>query len=159
MPQLVAPSSIFKMRCSREFPGSLVVRTQCFHFWGPGSIPGRGTKISQAVWPGQKRENRNKEHHSNRCSRGLPHWPPSQKDLPVTFRTHLDNARLISCLETLSFIMLVKSVSPFKVTFVGFRPWTFGAGTLFISPPPESVSAYCPRTFSDTNAAVSSLGN
>ena len=38
----------------REFPGGLVVRTQCFHCKGPGSIPGQGTKILQAVWTGQK---------------------------------------------------------------------------------------------------------
>ena len=37
----------------REFPGSPVVRTRCFHCQGPGSIPGQGTKILQAaaVWP------------------------------------------------------------------------------------------------------------
>ena len=28
-------------------PQVSVVRTQCFHCWGPGSIPGRGTKILQ----------------------------------------------------------------------------------------------------------------
>ena len=38
----------------RESPGGLVVRTQCFHRKGPGSIPGQGTKILQAVWHGQK---------------------------------------------------------------------------------------------------------
>ena len=32
-----------------EFSGCPVVRTQRFHCWGPGSIPGRGTKILQAV--------------------------------------------------------------------------------------------------------------
>ena len=38
-------------RCSREFPGSPVVRTQCFHCQGPGLIPEQGTKIPQAAWP------------------------------------------------------------------------------------------------------------
>ena len=32
---------------SREFPGSPVVRSWCFHCRGPGSIPGWGTKIPQ----------------------------------------------------------------------------------------------------------------
>ena len=39
----------------REFPGSPVVRTQCFHCRDPGSIPGRETKIPQAVLCGQKK--------------------------------------------------------------------------------------------------------
>ena len=32
-----------------EFPGGPMVRTQPFHGCGPGSIPGRGTKILQAA--------------------------------------------------------------------------------------------------------------
>ena len=32
-----------------EFPGSPVVRTRCFHCWGPGSVPGGGTRIPQPV--------------------------------------------------------------------------------------------------------------
>ena len=39
-----------------EFPGSPVVRTQRVHCWGPGSIPGQGTKIPQAAWHGQKKK-------------------------------------------------------------------------------------------------------
>ena len=34
----------------REFPGGPVVRTRAFHCQGPGSIPGRGNKLSQATW-------------------------------------------------------------------------------------------------------------
>ena len=34
----------------RKFPGGPVVGTLCFHCWGPGSIPGQGTKISKAWW-------------------------------------------------------------------------------------------------------------
>ena len=45
----------------REFPGSPVVRTQCFHCQGPGSIPDRGTKILQAVQCGQKRKKKKKK--------------------------------------------------------------------------------------------------
>ena len=40
-----------------EFPGDPVVRTQRSHCWGPGSIPGRGTKIPQAAWHGQEINN------------------------------------------------------------------------------------------------------
>ena len=31
-----------------------MVRARRFHGRGPGSIPGRGTKIPQALWHGQK---------------------------------------------------------------------------------------------------------
>ena len=44
-----------------EFPGSLVVRTRCFHCRGPGSIPGRGIKIPQATWCGQKKKKKKKK--------------------------------------------------------------------------------------------------
>ena len=30
-----------------------MVRTQRFHYWGPGLVPGRGTKIGQAMQCGQ----------------------------------------------------------------------------------------------------------
>ena len=39
---------------SREFPDGPVVRTWHFHYQGPGSIPGRGTKILQATQPNKK---------------------------------------------------------------------------------------------------------
>ena len=39
---------------SWEFPGGSVVRFQHFPHQGPGSIPGRGAKITQAVWPSIK---------------------------------------------------------------------------------------------------------
>ena len=44
------------MDCGGEFPGGPVVRTLCFHCWGPGSIPGQGTKIPQNVQRNQKRK-------------------------------------------------------------------------------------------------------
>ena len=47
---------ISKKSCLGEFPGGLVVRTQHFPCCGPGSIPGWGTKIPQAVWHGQKKK-------------------------------------------------------------------------------------------------------
>ena len=37
-----------------DFPGSPVIRTQYFHCGGPGSVPGWGIKIPQAMW--QKKE-------------------------------------------------------------------------------------------------------
>ena len=41
---------------SGEFSGGLVVRIVGFHSWGPGSVPGWGTEILQAVaWPKKKR--------------------------------------------------------------------------------------------------------
>ena len=43
----------FKITLLGEFPGGPVVRTWHFHCWGPGSIPGWGTKIQQAVWCSQ----------------------------------------------------------------------------------------------------------
>ena len=39
---------------SWEFPGASVVRFQHFPHQGPGSVPGRGAKITQAVWPSIK---------------------------------------------------------------------------------------------------------
>lgn len=41
-----------------EFPGSLVVRLPGFHCGSWGSVPGRGTELTQAVWPGQKNKNK-----------------------------------------------------------------------------------------------------
>ena len=36
-----------------EFPGGLVVRIWHFHCYGPGSIPGQGTEIPQAMQCGK----------------------------------------------------------------------------------------------------------
>ena len=47
----------------REFPGGPVVRTQFFHCQGPGSIPGQGTKISQATGHSQKGGEKKRELH------------------------------------------------------------------------------------------------
>ena len=38
-----------------EFPGGPMVRTQRFHCWGPGSVPGWGIKTLQVTWHGQKK--------------------------------------------------------------------------------------------------------
>ena len=48
-----------------EFPGGPVVRTWWFHCHGPGSIPSRGTKLSQAVQHSQKEKRRHQKnfHH------------------------------------------------------------------------------------------------
>lgn len=39
---------------SQEAPGGLLVKTQNVHYHGPGTISGWGSKIPQAMWPGQK---------------------------------------------------------------------------------------------------------
>ena len=44
----------------REFPGSIVVRTQHFHYQGLGSVPGQGTKILQAMPQSKKLKRRQK---------------------------------------------------------------------------------------------------
>jgi len=44
----------------REFPGSIVVRTQHFHYQGLGSVPGQGTKILQAMPRSKKLKRRQK---------------------------------------------------------------------------------------------------
>ena len=43
----------FKKNTSWDFSGGAVVRMGLFHFWGPGSIPGQGSKIParHVVWP------------------------------------------------------------------------------------------------------------
>ena len=57
-------------RGRREFPGGPVVRTQCFHCRGPGSIPGQGTKIPKAVLQGQKNKNKNKTKQNKKQRQG-----------------------------------------------------------------------------------------
>lgn len=39
-----------------EFPGDPVIKTWGFPAEDPGSIPGQGTKIPQAVWWGKKKQ-------------------------------------------------------------------------------------------------------
>ena len=49
-------NKIFKKEVKqKDIPGGLVVKTQHFHCWGPGSIPGRGTKVPEALLHGQKK--------------------------------------------------------------------------------------------------------
>ena len=43
-----------QFKSHQEFPGGSVVRTRSFHCWGPGSIPGQGSKIPHGMQPGQK---------------------------------------------------------------------------------------------------------
>ena len=47
---------LLALKCfySLEFPGSPVIRSQCFHCWSLGSICGWGTKVPQAKWYSQK---------------------------------------------------------------------------------------------------------
>ena len=46
---------------SWKFPDGLVIRTQHFHCQGPGSIPGQGTKILQAMQRGKKKKKKVEE--------------------------------------------------------------------------------------------------
>ena len=51
------------MQSLRDFPGGPVVRTGlgAFTAGGMGSIPGRGTKIPQATWRGQKKKKKERK--------------------------------------------------------------------------------------------------
>ena len=46
---------LYKLK-KREFPGGPVVRTPYFQYWGPGLIPGQGTRILQATQHGQRKK-------------------------------------------------------------------------------------------------------
>ena len=141
MPQLVAVFSVFKMHHSRDSPGGPVVRTLRFHCQGLGSIPGWGTKIPKATWHGQKIEKKTPKCITLTSAHvAFPLCLPLIRTLMITFRTHLDNARLISRFNILNFITSVKSIFPCQVTFTGFRPWTFcGEGALLILPPTPQI--------------------
>ena len=52
---------INKKYYSWEFPGGPVVRTWPFHCGGPGSVPGRGTKILQASRCSQEKRKKKKK--------------------------------------------------------------------------------------------------
>ena len=63
---------VFLKLHSREFPGSPVVRTWCFHCQGPGSIPGRGTKTHKVP---KKEKKRKKSHSKMEVGAGKQHRP------------------------------------------------------------------------------------
>ena len=44
----------YKDLCVGEFPGGLVVGIPGSHCHGPGSVPGQGTEIQQAMWHNQE---------------------------------------------------------------------------------------------------------
>ena len=46
---------------SWKFPDGLVIRTRHFHCQGPGSVPGQGTKILQAMQRGKKKKKKVEE--------------------------------------------------------------------------------------------------
>ena len=54
------PITLEKQSYFREFPGDPLGRTQCLHCQGQGSIPGWGTKLSQATQSGLKRKKEKK---------------------------------------------------------------------------------------------------
>lgn len=45
-----------KTEIAWEFPGSAMVKTQCFHCWDKGSIPDQATKIQQVMQGNQKKK-------------------------------------------------------------------------------------------------------
>ena len=63
------PTPVFHLRSwdrneyEREFPGSPVVRTPCFHCRGLGSVLGQGTKIPQAAQCSQKEKKKSMRVH------------------------------------------------------------------------------------------------
>lgn len=48
-----------KTEIAWEFPGSAMVKTQCFHCWDKGSIPDQATKIQQVMQGNQKKKKKN----------------------------------------------------------------------------------------------------
>ena len=59
------------MGLNREFPGSLVVRTQQCPCWGMGKD--EGTKTPQAAWCGQKKQTNNKTKQTTEKPIPTPH--------------------------------------------------------------------------------------
>ena len=55
-----------------DFPGDLVVRIQCSHCRCPGSIPGQGTKIPQAVQHSQKKKRKKEKKDGSSQSQDDP---------------------------------------------------------------------------------------
>ena len=60
----VAKKTRKNLRKVEEFPGDLVIRTQCFHHYSLGSIPGLGTKNSSqtTAHSGQKKKKKQSKH-------------------------------------------------------------------------------------------------
>ena len=58
---LLEVTSGIKKRSGREFPGSLVIRIQCFNCHGPGSISGQGTEIPQDAQCGMVKKIKKKD--------------------------------------------------------------------------------------------------
>ena len=54
----------FVLENNKGFPGGLLVRILGFHWWGLGSIPGRGIEIPQATPHSQNNSNNN---NNNKC--------------------------------------------------------------------------------------------
>ena len=71
-----------------ELPGGPVVRSQCFHSCGLGSIPGWGTKITQASWCGKKKKKKEKRKKQEQGGR----------DCHILQQCILDTDNIYSCL-------------------------------------------------------------
>ena len=69
-----------------ELPGGPVVRSQCSHSCGLGSIPGWGTKITQASWRGKKKKKERKKQEQG------------GRDCHILQQCILDTDNIYSCL-------------------------------------------------------------
>ena len=56
--------TVYLKNNQREFPDGPVVRTPCFHYQGPGSTSGQGTKILQVTHHCQKIKLKKKTHRN-----------------------------------------------------------------------------------------------
>ena len=71
-----------------EFPGSPVVRTHCFHCWGPGFNPCSGSQVptNHAEQPGKKKKNSRKR----TCQLTIENWAQNRSVYMRTLR-HKEN--------------------------------------------------------------------
>ena len=61
-----------------------MVRTPHFQCWGPGSIPGQGTKILQAARHGQKKERKKKKKKKGKNKQNKRYGPKPRSGDPKT---------------------------------------------------------------------------
>ena len=115
----------------RELPGGPVVRTWCFHCWGPGSIPGQGTKILQAMWHGQKKKKSLDAHcpmtyHFQPCSLKTPEWH-SIKNYQSS--QVIPDAQVKSSYFFIVFCMLTSNIRKYTIKFQSIISSSKGVGS------------------------------
>ena len=95
----------------REFPDGPVVKIQCFHCHGPGSIPSQGTKILQATHSvAKKRERERLERnfwHAGSNYSGLSPLTPPESKIPLLCPRGVWQRPWLSSLMSISFSPLV----------------------------------------------------